>query len=55
MAKSYYLFEFKEVSGLENLYNNINYLNDFSNPHSDFDNPVLEMEASIDLIFKNDV
>lgn len=55
VTKSYHLFEFKEVSGLEDFYNNINDLNDFPNPHSDFDNPVLEMEASIDLIFKNDV
>jgi hypothetical protein len=55
VAKSYHLFEFKEVSGLEDFYKNINHLNDFPNPHSDFDNPVLEMEASIDLIFKNNV
>ena len=56
LAKGYHLFEFDGVSDIvKEFYNNINFLNDLPNPRSDFNNPVLEMEASIDLIFKNDL
>lgn len=56
LAKGYHLFEYVGVSDIvEEFYNNINFLNDLPNPYSDFKNPVLEMEASLDLIFKNNV